>query len=111
MRCLLPELRVYDDPSDRCPGKGVSRREFLAATGGIGAASLAGCTASTETQRLDTTFTQTSGNQLPLTGKPEVVNVDDLGGKVTLKSVKARHEVHPRDTMGGPIALPVVWAF
>ena len=67
------------------PGRGVSRRQFLAVTGGSGAASLAGCTAPTKTERLDTSFAQTNGNRLPLTGKPEVVNVDDLGGGVTLK--------------------------
>ncbi len=93
------------------PGKGVSRRQFLAATGGVGAASLAGCTAPSDAGSLDTNFAQTDSNKLPLTGKPEVVDLDELGGEVTIKSVKARHDVHPHETMGGPIKLPVVWAF
>ncbi|SEV87332.1 multicopper oxidase domain-containing protein [Halobacterium jilantaiense] len=98
------------------PGLGISRREFVAATGGIGTAALAGCTApdggddvqtATETAATDTV--QQSG--LPTTSPPEVVDATEQGNQVTLKSVPAVHEVHPMETMGGPVELPRVWAF
>ena len=49
-------------PQIGAPGNGVSRRQFLGATGSIGAASLAGCTAPTNTERLDTNFARTVTN-------------------------------------------------
>jgi len=52
-----------------------------------------------------------SQNSLPTTSPPEIVNVDEQGGKVTLSSTPAKHEVHPLDTMGGPVELPRVWGF
>ena len=48
---------------------------------------------------------------LPYTSPPEIVNVDEQGGRVTLSSEPARHAVHPEETMGGPIEFPRVWAF
>jgi FtsP/CotA-like multicopper oxidase with cupredoxin domain len=47
----------------------------------------------------------------PTTSPPEIVNVDEQGGTVTLSSTPARHDVHPLDNMGGPVELPRVWAF
>ncbi|SFG88029.1 Multicopper oxidase [Halopelagius inordinatus] len=94
------------------PGTGVSRREFLAATGAVGAGSLAGCVAAPTAMPSSTTNRQATTEQtLPRTSKPEVVDLDELGGEVTLRSVHARHSLHPGDTMGGPVNLPVVWAF
>jgi FtsP/CotA-like multicopper oxidase with cupredoxin domain len=40
-----------------------------------------------------------------------MVNVDEQGGKVTLKTQPAIHEAHPLESMGGPVTLPRVWAF
>ncbi|ESP87052.1 multicopper oxidase domain-containing protein [Candidatus Halobonum tyrrellensis] len=91
------------------PGKGISRRRFLAATGGTGALSLAGCTAPANSNLEAALAQQTDG--LPRTGPPEVVDLDELDGQVTMKTVEARHDVHPGETMGGPIQLPTVWAF
>ncbi|WP_276282482.1 multicopper oxidase domain-containing protein [Halorussus caseinilyticus] len=94
------------------PGDGPSRRDFLKATGAGGLAAAAGCTApsgrderATQQQAMNT---QTS---LPSTSPPEIVNVNEQGGSVTLKSTPATHAVHPLDTMGGPVELPQVWAF
>ncbi|UVE52511.1 multicopper oxidase domain-containing protein (plasmid) [Haloferax larsenii] len=99
------------------PGSTMSRREFLAATGSAGAVGLAGCTAPTnggsnaaiETEQQTTA--STSASELPYTSPPEVVNVDEQGGKVTISSTPARHAVHPGESMGGPVELPQVWAF
>ncbi|MFK5604020.1 multicopper oxidase domain-containing protein [Haloferax volcanii] len=99
------------------PGSTVSRREFLAATGSVGALGLAGCAAPTNDDGNaavgtdETTVAQTSESRLPYTSPPEVVQVDEQGGQVTLKSAPARHAAHPLETMGGPVELPQVWAF
>jgi FtsP/CotA-like multicopper oxidase with cupredoxin domain len=98
------------------PGSTVTRREFLAATGGAGAVGLAGCSAPTRQSvaasgETATEQAATSGSTLPTTAPPEVVNVDEQGGAVTLKSRPARHDVHPGEKMGGPVELPRVWAF
>ncbi|MDH5019971.1 multicopper oxidase domain-containing protein [Halobacterium rubrum] len=98
------------------PGLGISRREFVAATGGIGTAALAGCTApdggEDVTNTTGTTATNTAQqSSLPTTSPPEVVDATEQGNKVTLKSVPAVHEPHPLETMGGPVELPRVWAF
>ncbi|MFA1611819.1 multicopper oxidase domain-containing protein [Halobellus rubicundus] len=95
------------------PGSTMSRREFLAATGSAGALGLAGCTAPTEerVQASQTANQATTDGSVPSTSPPEVVDVDEQGGSVTLKSTPARHAVHPLETMGGPVELPRVWAF
>ena len=97
------------------PGTGLSRREFLAATGATGLASLAGCSAGGANEPAATsdrpTQAQTDSPNLPYTSPPTVVNVDEQGGEVTMRTQQARHAVHPLDTMGGPVELPRVWAF
>ncbi|WP_323676089.1 multicopper oxidase domain-containing protein [Halorubellus sp. PRR65] len=95
------------------PGTGVSRREFVAATGGMGAMALAGCTTAFETDQTTTTTNDVGSTtaDLPETSPPEVVNVDEQGGSVTVKSQPAVHKPHPGDAMGGPVELPRVWAF
>ncbi|MUV58247.1 multicopper oxidase domain-containing protein [Halogeometricum sp. CBA1124] len=97
------------------PGTGISRREFLAATGGVGTAAIAGCQAPTsqasaKTEQSSTTAASQTAS-LPTTSPPEVVDVDEQGGAVTLKTQPAVHEAHPLDSMGGPVRLPRVWAF
>ena len=97
------------------PGTGVSRREFVAATSGVSAAALAGCTGAFENaESTGTTTTANTGSaspDLPETSPPEVVNVDEQGGQVTMKTAPAVHKPHPLETMGGPVELPQVWAF
>ncbi|MGQ4556115.1 multicopper oxidase domain-containing protein [Halobellus sp. GM3] len=98
------------------PGSTMSRREFLAATGGAGILGLAGCTAPTNDRtpaslRGETGTAAAQNASLPSTSPPEVVNVDEQGGSVTLQSAPARHAAHPLDSMGGPVELPQVWAF
>ncbi|MFD1600042.1 multicopper oxidase domain-containing protein [Halobellus rarus] len=98
------------------PGSTMSRREFLAATGGAGVLGLAGCTAPTNerTEAALNDGAETAAAQqgsLPSTSPPEVVNVDEQGGSVTLKSLPAQHSAHPLESMGGPVELPQVWAF
>ena len=98
------------------PGSKMSRREFLAATGSTGALGLAGCTAPTQEriqagQDGSATAAATQDGSVPTTSPPEVVNVDEQGNAVTLKSLPAAHSAHPLETMGGPVELPRVWAF
>ena len=99
------------------PGLGISRREFVAATGGVGTAAIAGCTAPdggedvTDTTSNTATNTTAQQSDLPTTSPPEVVDATEQGNQVTLKSVPAVHEVHPMETMGGPVEFPRVWAF
>jgi len=97
------------------PGTGVSRREFLAATGSVGATTaLAGCQAPVgQSAAIDEqgTAEATSAPEYPTTSPPEVVNLDEQGGKVTLKTQPAVHHAHPGESMGGPVELPRVWAF
>ncbi|MBX0324922.1 multicopper oxidase domain-containing protein [Halomicroarcula sp. F13] len=97
------------------PGTGLSRREFLAATGATGLASLSGCSAGGTNEPAATsdkpTQAQTDSPNLPYTSPPTVVNVDEQGGEVTVRTQQARHAVHPLDTMGGPVEFPRVWAF
>lgn len=105
--------------SDRigAPGLGLSRREFVAATGGAAALTgLAGCTGQgaqqdTQPEQSSEGAAGASEPTLPWTSSPEVVQVDEQGGSVTLQSVTAQHAVHPMDSMGGPVELPRVWAF
>ncbi|MFB6177855.1 MAG: multicopper oxidase domain-containing protein, partial [Halobaculum sp.] len=100
------------------PGSEISRREFVAATGTTGLAGLAGCSAPTDrpqtaTQTQETTGTANTATEakLPTTSPPEIVNVDEQGNRVSLKTQPARHDVHPGKAMGGPVELPKVWAF
>ena len=97
----------------------MSRREFVAATGATGSLALAGCQAPTSSSEVTSTAAKTEATEastaqsesLPKTSPPEIVNVDEQGGQVTLRNAHARHEVHPGETMGGPVELPKVWAF
>ncbi|WP_123619157.1 multicopper oxidase domain-containing protein [Halorubrum sp. CSM-61] len=97
------------------PGTGLSRREFLAATGVTGVSALAGCSSKTINAPTAATNTpneaQTSSSDLPYTSPPTVVNVDEQGGSVTMGTQPARHAVHPLDSMGGPVEFPRVWAW
>ena len=95
------------------PGDGITRRQFVAATGTVGAAAAAGCTTTTEptVEEVGTTTAAATQSALPATSPPEVVDVNERGGSVTLRTVDAIHEVHPGETMGGPVRLPKVWAW
>jgi FtsP/CotA-like multicopper oxidase with cupredoxin domain len=95
------------------PGDGISRRQFVAATGTTGLLATAGCTTTTQPSvtQVQATQQQALNTDLPVTGRPEVVDLDERNHEVTLKAVPAVHHVHPGETMGGPITLPVVWAW
>ncbi|MXR50850.1 multicopper oxidase domain-containing protein [Halovenus sp. WSH3] len=99
------------------PGDGLSRRDFVKATGTAGILGIAGCTSLESNDGQGTPQSQTpttesaSQTDLPTTAPPEVVNVDEQGNQVTIQSQPARHDVHPLDSMGGPVELPQVWAF
>jgi FtsP/CotA-like multicopper oxidase with cupredoxin domain len=95
------------------PGDGISRRQFVAATGTTGLLATAGCTTTTQPSvtQVQATRQQALNSDLPVTGRPEVVDLDERNHEVTLKAVPAVHHVHPGETMGGPITLPVVWAW
>jgi len=91
----------------------MTRRQFVAATGAAGLASLAGCAAgpSRDQDATDAATETTSRGQraqLPTTAPPQVVNVDEQDGEVTLSSTPAVHHAHPGETMGGPVTLPQV---
>lgn len=88
------------------PGTGMSRRSFIKATGMSGlTASLAGCAAPNMAPQ------STTDESRPVTKPPEVVDLDAQNHTVTISSVAARHEIHPLESMGGPVSLPHVWAF
>jgi hypothetical protein len=79
---------------------GFARRTILRAAGLSGVAGLAGCmsqTVSTAATGDGTEPTQADddGPALPETGSPEVVDLDERGREVTLRSVHARHAAHP----------------
>lgn len=88
------------------PGLGISRRDFVAATAGVGTAAIAGCTAPDGGESVTDTTTAAKQSGLPTTSPPEVVDATEQGNQVTLKSVPAVHGVHPLDSMGGPVKLP-----
>jgi hypothetical protein len=99
--------------SDRigAPGTGISRREFLAATGSVGVTTFAGCqapTSQTNPKAGQSPSASMQQSSYPTTSPPEVVDVDEQGGKVTLKTQPAVHEAHPLDSRGGPVKLPRV---
>ncbi|MFC6724458.1 multicopper oxidase domain-containing protein [Halobium palmae] len=96
------------------PGTGISRRSFLAATGATGVAATAGCVSAptAQTNGLESGADSASmAESLPYTGPPDVVDLDELGGYLTMRMARAKHAVHPGETMGGPIEFPQVWAF
>ena len=95
------------------PGSTMTRRDFAKATGLGGATAIAGCqtpgsVGGPSQNNNDGAAVQ---SDLPTTSPPEIVDLDEQGGKVTMKSAPARHDVHPLESMGGPIELPQVWAF
>jgi FtsP/CotA-like multicopper oxidase with cupredoxin domain len=91
------------------PGNGIGRREFLAATGATGTAALAGCLG--DERESASTASPAGDDDLPITAAPQVVDLDDQDGQVTLSTRPARQFAHPGDSMGGPVELPRVWAF
>ena len=95
------------------PGTGISRRRFLQASGGAGLAAAAGCVGAPTADPSSAVagMADGSGEALPHTGAPEMVDLDERGHEVTMRMVRARHAVHPGESMGGPIELPQVWAF
>jgi len=98
------------------PGTGMSRREFLAATGTVGATAAAGCAAPTRNDR-GSTGPQTSPadvggvEQLAPAAPPQIVDLPEQNNEVTMRAVNRRLDVHPGESMGGPVELPKVWAF
>ena len=95
-------------------GTSASRRKCSALTdAAVAVASTAGCSMSADQGAVTTTAQQriTNTASLPTTGSPEGVQVDEQGGTVTPQTPPARHEVHPPDSVGGPVELPKVWAF
>lgn len=98
-------------PQIGAPGTGISRRDFVKATGTVGLVSTAGCAAPSQPDQRDRVAAAKDDPALPRTSAPQVVNLDALGHEVTMRTVSARHEVHPLDSMGGPVTLPHVWAF
>jgi FtsP/CotA-like multicopper oxidase with cupredoxin domain len=94
----------------------MSRREFVkaSAAGGL-TATLAGCMTGYEgsagSTGSETTSPSAMTQSLPTTSAPQVVDLDEQDGKVTLSPQPAVHNAHPGESMGGPVQLPKVWAF
>ncbi len=103
------------------PGTGMSRREFLAATGTVGATAAAGCNAPTRSDRggngvqtspADVGDGAGSGvEQLAPAAPPQIVDLPEQNNQVTMRAVNRRMDAHPGEPMGGPVQLPKVWAF
>ena len=104
-------MRQNDSGSDG----GFARRTILQAAGLSGVAGLAGCLSEVTTTASaggDADAAQTDdGPTLPETGSPAIVDLDERGREVTLRSVHARHAAHPGGSLGGPVEMPVTWAF
>ncbi|KAB7519707.1 multicopper oxidase domain-containing protein [Halosegnis rubeus] len=99
-------------PKIGAPGDGITRREFVAATGTTGAVAAAGCMTTTDpTVEERGNTASTLSQSLPTTSPPEVVDLNEQGNSVTLKTVRAAHRAHPGESMGGPVNLPMVWAW
>ena len=104
---------------DRLQGR-TSRRAVLGSIASAGALSIAGCAAPTNqpagsqqavaqgSQRIDATEVETD---YPYTGPPTVVDLNDQGGAVTIRTVPSRHTIVGEEATGGPIELPEVWAW
>jgi FtsP/CotA-like multicopper oxidase with cupredoxin domain len=97
-----------------------SRRTFLAGLGTVGITAAAGCLSvsgddSPQTNQSDTQETDESqdstGETLPLTGNPGVVNLADQGYESTLRTVSARHQIVTESSSSGPVEIPEVWAW
>ena len=102
--------------SDSGSDGGFARRTILQAAGLSGVAGLAGCMSQTVNTAAtgdgaDAAQTDDQEPPLPETGSPEVVDLDERGREVTLRSVHARHAAHPGSALGGPVEMPVTWAF
>ncbi len=120
---MAPNSEVSMTDNIGAPGTDMSRREFAkAAAGTTGFMALSGCQAApsgsegvtvseVESQGGSTPAQTANPADLPKTSPPEVVNVDEQGNQVTLRSVPSYHEVHPLENMGGPVDLPATWAF
>ncbi len=93
------------------PGTGITRRDFVKATGVAGVAATAGCAAPSQPEQVDGKAAAKQNASLPTTSAPQVVDLDELGHEVTMRAVPALHEVHPLENMGGPVTLPHTWAF
>jgi FtsP/CotA-like multicopper oxidase with cupredoxin domain len=98
-------------PTIGAPGTDLSRRDFAKATGTVGIASLAGCATGYRQTAQRQPASQSTADDLPLAGPPEVVDVTEQGNRVTLRPVTSRLAAHPGEDMGGPVELPRVWAF
>lgn len=115
---LIPaDVKMTSHPT----GRTLNRRDALktfATTGAV--AGFAGClslstdSGSSESgsdHEGDGTPTEPEWPDHPVTGPPELVDLDERGGEVSLKTIHARHEVHPSDNVGGPLVFPEVWAW
>lgn len=100
------------------------RRTFLTTAGAASTAALAGCLdgvlSSDESTDPGSSSTQNDGegstdanpnSDLPLTGNPGVIHLEEQGFESTLRTVGARHQTVTADASGGPVELPEVWAW
>ena len=103
-----------------------SRRGFLSAAATAGAVGLAGCgaprsddggSAAAESETVapvddwspsDSTDVETDYRY---TSPPEIVDLDETGGEVTLSTEPCRHQLLGEETQGGPWELPEVWGW
>ena len=98
-------------PNIGAPGTDLSRRDFAKATGTVGIVSLAGCATGYQGTAQRRPASQSTADDFPVAGAPEVVDVTEQDNQVTLRSVTSRLQAHPGEKMGGPVELPRVWAF
>ncbi|WP_312910179.1 multicopper oxidase domain-containing protein [Natronosalvus caseinilyticus] len=110
----------------------VSRRRVLSTAGVAGLATLAGCTSPTSSREPGEDRTESDSSSSgassstdnwsgadatdvetdhPYTSSPEIVDLDETDGAVTLTTEAARHQLLGDDASGGPWELPEVWAW
>ena len=72
---------------------------------------MAGGTNEPAATRDTTAQTQSESANLPYTSPPTVVDVDQQGGEVTMRTQRARHAVQSFETIEVSVEFPRVWAF
>ena len=98
----------------------INRRSFIATTAGSAATLLAGCLAggspespanSSHGGHNGESDSGSTVSELPTTGTPETVWLNDQGDESVLYTLPARHVLVGEEAATGPLELPQVWAW
>ena len=111
---------------DRCENRRfLTRRQAIAAGGTATLAAFAGCLSTNSDDNPSEEGSGSSDNDEsdwsgdattvdtdhPYTTQPEIINLSETDGTVTLDTVNCRHQLLDESVSGGPWELPEVWAW